>query len=100
MMRKGILAISVFGALLLALSVSRLNGQTQAAPNVIVMCGDCPGSLFNLTAEHGMLLMNAAHDGKGELWFYSFTTGTKPLLVGTLPALGRPIDWNRRGSNQ
>lgn len=99
-MRKRILGISVFSALLLALLVSRLNGQTQAAPSLVVMCGDCPGSLFKLTAERGMLLMSAGRDSEGELWFYPFTPGSTPLLVGHLPAVGKAIVWNRRVPNQ
>jgi hypothetical protein len=103
MMRKGILAFSVFSALLLALFVSRVNGQTQAAqpaPNLVVMCGNCEGSLFGLTAERGMLLMKAGRDGAGELWFYSYTTETKPKLVGHLPAVGTPIGWGRRAPHE
>jgi hypothetical protein len=99
-MRKGILAISVFSALLLALFVSRLNGQTQTAPSLIVMCGDCPGSLFGVTAERGMLLMKSGRDSDGELWFYSFTTNTTPTLVGHLPAVGKPINWGRRAPKE
>lgn len=99
-MRKGILAISVFSALLLALFVSRLSGQTQSAPDVVVMCGNCEGSLFGTTQERGMLLMKGGRDGAGELWFYSFTTETKPKLVGHLASVGAPIVWGRRAPRE
>lgn len=97
-MRKGILGMSVVGALLLALFVARTNGQSQAtqtASDLVVICGNCEGSLFGVTAERGMLLMKAGRDNGGELWFYSYTTDTKPRLVGHLPAVGRPITWGR-----
>jgi hypothetical protein len=100
MMRKRILAISVFSALLLALFVSRLNGQTQAASSVVVVCGNCEGSLFGLTAERGMLLMKSGRESAGELWFYSYTSGTTPTLVGHLPAVGAPIKWGRKAPNE
>ena len=99
-MRKGILAIGVFSTLLLALFVSRLNGQTPAAFNVVVVCGNCEGSLFGLTAERGMLLMKSGRENSGELWFYSYTTDTQPKLVGHLPAVGTPIKWGRRAPNE
>ena len=100
MMRKGILALSVFSALLLALFVSRVDGQTQAASSLVVICGNCEGSLFGTTAERGMLLMKGGRESGGELWFYSFTTGTPPLLVGNLPSVGVPIQWGRRASKE
>jgi hypothetical protein len=97
-MWKGILATSVAGALLMALFVARTNGQAQAAQaasDVVVICGNCEGSLFGITQERGMLLMKAGRENAGELWFYSYTTETKPRLVGHLPAVGRPIAWGR-----
>jgi hypothetical protein len=75
------------------LQSARLDGQALHNPTVIVMCGDCPGSLFSLTAERGMLLMKAGNDGGGDLWFYPFTPGSKPLMVGLLPTVGKPIQW-------
>jgi hypothetical protein len=96
LMRNRILAIGVFSALLLSLVVSRLSGQGHSGPNLVVMCGDCPGSLFKVTAEQGMLLMQAGGENDGQLWFYSFTPGTAPLQVGRLPAVGRPIVWQKR----
>jgi hypothetical protein len=103
-MRKGILALSVGSALLLALFVSRTSGQAQAgqaAPNVVVICGNCEGSLFGTTAERGMLLMKPGRDsGAGELWFYSYTTDTNPRLVGHLPAVGTRISWGRRAPKE
>ena len=99
-MRKRILAISVFSALVLALFVSRLNGQTQAASSVVVVCGNCEGTLFGLTAERGMLLLKSGRESAGELWFYSYTRDTNPRLVGHLPAVGTPIKWGRNGPNE
>ena len=99
-MRKRILAISVFSALVLALFVSRLNGQTQAASSVVVVCGNCEGSLFGLTAERGMLLLKSGRESAGELWFYSYTRDANPRLVGHLPAVGTPIKWGRNGPNE
>jgi hypothetical protein len=100
MMRTRILAISVVSALLLALFVSRLNGQTQEASSVVVVCGNCEGSLFGLTAERGMLLMKPGRESAGELWFYSYTRDRNPTLVGHLPAVGAPIKWGRKGPNE
>ena len=99
-MRKRILAIGLISAVLTALLVSRVNGQTQAAPSLVVICGDCPGDLFKLTAERGMLLMAAGHENNGDLYFYSFTPGSSPRLIGHLPAVGRPIEWGRRSSKE
>ena len=100
MMRKGILAFSVFSALLLALFVSRVSGQTPAAPSLVVICGNCEGGLFGKTNERGMLLMKGGRESGGELWFYSFTTDTEPKLVGNLPSVGASIQWNRRASRE
>jgi hypothetical protein len=99
-MRKGILAFSVVSALLLALFVSRVSGQAQAASSVVVICGNCEGSLFGTTAERGMVLMKGGRDSGGELWFYSFTTETPPKLIGNLPSVGAPIQWGRRASKE
>jgi hypothetical protein len=57
------------------------------------MCGDCPGSLYKLTAERGMLLMKVDGEDAGDLWFYSFTPDSSPLRVGRLPGVGKPIIW-------
>lgn len=99
-MSKRILAICLFSALVLALLVSRVNGQAPAAPNLVVMCGNCEGSLFGTTGERGMLLMKAGPNTSGELWFYSFTTETKPKLVGHLASVGTPIQWGRRAPKE
>lgn len=102
MRTKQLFAVGVFSAVLFGIAVlaqtARRDGQTGSDPNVIVMCGDCPGSLFSLTAERGMLLMKVGNEGPGagDLWFYPFTPGTGPIMVGRLPALGKPIVWNRR----
>ena len=75
---------------------SRRDGQTAVDPNLIVMCGDCAGGLFSLTAERGMLLMKTDGDTRGDLWFYPFTPGTSPIKVGHLPEVGKRIDWGKR----
>ena len=98
-MKKQMLVAGVFSALLLAFLISaphtRLNGQTQPASSLVVICGDCPGTYFKLTAERGMLLMKAEGQDAGDLWFYSFTTESRPQLIGRLPAVGKSIIWHQ-----
>ena len=100
MKTKRLFAVGVFSAVLLFgivfAQTSRRDSQPTTDPNVLVMCGDCPGSLFKLTAERGMLLMKSGGDDPGDLWFYPFTPGSSPILVGRLPELGKPIIWRPR----
>ncbi len=104
MMMKRLLVIGGFSAVLYGLywlaPPARLAGQSANPPSVLVMCGDCPGSLFSLTAGRGMLLMKTGPQDSGELWFYPFTPGAKPLPVGRLPGVGQPIVWSKTASRE